>query len=288
MSGSMRRMALSLLLAVTSLCLLASPAAACDTEGGAGVDGILVESECLGGATQTVGDADPGSPSAAPYANYAWASVCGAFEPTDPRGFQSVDCAAARNCPDPAERVWQLWGERRPPEAGWELLGAQCFGRPPGPGDTPQPPTIGPGDVLTALRRIGLPALEAKTQPADKTLVNFATIFYAEPEPFTRTIRLLGQRVDVEATPATYTWHHGDGTTAQTSDPGAPYPAKDVTHDYTDAHVTVRPRVDVTYIARFRVNGGPWQDIAERVTIAGPEGELRIAEATAVLSGQYQ
>jgi hypothetical protein len=147
---------------------------------------------------------------------------------------------------------------------------------------------VTPGRVLTALRQIGLPALEAKTQPTGRTLVNFETIFYAEPQPFGRTITLLGQRVEVEATPSTYTWHHGDGTVASTETPGARYPAKDVVHEYTDAHTTVSPSVDVTYTARFRVNGGAWQDIPETVTISGPGGSLRIAEATAVLSGSYR
>ena len=166
------------------------------------------------------------------------------------------------------------------------MLDARCFGRPPTIADAPQP-TVTPGLVLQELRRIGLPALEAKTQPDGKTLVNFETIFYAEPEPFARTLTLLGQRVQVEATASTYTWHHGDGTTASTADPGAPYPAKDVVHEYTDAHTTVSPRVDVTYTARFRVGNGAWQDIPETVTITGPGGDLRIAVATAVLSGDY-
>ena len=39
---------------------------------------------------------------------------------------------------------------------------------------------------------------------------------------------------------------------------------------------------------QFRANGGAWQDIPETVTISGPQGSLRIAEATAVLSGDYQ
>ena len=91
----------------------------------------------------------------------------------------------------------------------------------------------------------------------------------------------------MEATPSSYTWHHGDGSATTTAGPGARYPAKDVVHEYTDAHVTVSPSVDVTYSARFRVNGGAWQDIPETVTIAGPGGSLRIAEATAVLSGDY-
>ncbi|NUR08055.1 MAG: hypothetical protein HOQ22_13965 [Nocardioidaceae bacterium] len=144
-----------------------------------------------------------------------------------------------------------------------------------------------PGLVLTALRRIGLPALEAHTQPADKTLVNFATIFYTDPQPFARTLTLLGRRVQVQARPASYTWHYGDGTSTTTATPGAPYPAKDVTHSYTDAHITVQASVDATYTARFRVGNGGWQDIADTVTITGPGSALRISEATAVLSGDY-
>ena len=142
--------------------------------------------------------------------------------------------------------------------------------------------------VLNALRQMGLPSLETVTQPEDKTLVNFETIFYTQPQEFTRTVTLLGQSVDVEATASQYTWHHGDGTTVTTSSPGAPYPSKEITHSYTDAHVTVAPSVDVTYTARFRVEGGGWQDIGETVTIAGPPTALRISEATALLSGDYE
>jgi hypothetical protein len=134
---------------------------------------------------------------------------------------------------------------------------------------------------------MGLPSLQARTQPEDKTLVNFATIFYTEPQPFTRSITLLGQAVDVQATPSTFTWHYGDGTTTTTRTPGQPYPAKDITHSYTDAHTTVAPSVDVTYSARFRVGNAGWQDIPETVTIPGPTGALRVSEATAVLSGDY-
>jgi hypothetical protein len=60
-----------------------------------------------------------------------------------------------------------------------------------------------------------------------------------------------------------------------------------VTYRYSDAQTTVRPRVDVTYSARFRVNGGAWQDIDETVTITGTEGSLRVSEARGSLSGNY-
>lgn len=218
------------------------------------------------------------------FEQYVWLSVCQRFGMSSP-STGPVDCTAARSCADPLERVWALWG--RLPSGRWEPLGTQCFGRPPTVADTPQP-TVTPALVLTALRRMGLPAVVAQTQPEGKTLVNFDTIFYAEPQRFITTVTLLGQRVDVEADPAQFTWQHGDGTSTSTQTPGAPYPAKDITHEYTDAHQTVEPRVDVTYVARFRVNGGAWQDISETITIPGPTSSLRISEATAVLSGQYQ
>ncbi|HYO39410.1 MAG TPA: hypothetical protein VER39_07125 [Nocardioidaceae bacterium] len=151
----------------------------------------------------------------------------------------------------------------------------------------PAVPQVTPGMVLTAMQRVGLPSLHVHTQPEDKTLVNFDTIFYADPTAVTRDLTLLGQSVRIEATPRSFTWHYGDGTSATTTEPGAPYPAKDVVHRYTDAHVTVRTSVDVTYSGRFQVAGGPWQAIPGTVTIAGPPDALRISEATPVLSGDY-
>ncbi len=50
----------------------------------------------------------------------------------------------------------------------------------------------------------------------------------------------------------------------------------------------MQTNVDVTYAARFRANGGAWQDIGDTVTIAGPATSLRVSEATAVLSGNYE
>ncbi|HEX6248495.1 MAG TPA: hypothetical protein VFZ64_11540, partial [Nocardioidaceae bacterium] len=195
-----------------------------------------------------------------------------------------MDCNAARVCADPNERLYRLWGLAADTQA-WVPMTTRCFGEQPTVADTPEP-EVTPAMVLNEIRRIGLPALEAKTQPERKTLIHFDTIFYAEAQPFSATVTLLGQQVDIEADPTRYTWHHGDGTTAVTSTPGAPYPAKDVVHQYV-ASSTVQPRVDVTYTARFRVNGGAWQDIDETVTMTGPEGNLQVAEAAATLSGNY-
>ncbi len=92
----------------------------------------------------------------------------------------------------------------------------------------------------------------------------------------------------MEATPATYRWEFGDGTSARTADPGAAYPELAVTHRYVDARVTVHPSVETTYTARFRVRGGDWQDVGGTVTAAGPPTALRIAEATGLLSGEHR
>ncbi len=50
--------------------------------------------------------------------------------------------------------------------------------------------------------------------------------------------------------------------------------------------MTVHPSVETTYTARFRVEGGDWQDVGGTVTAAGPATVLRIAEATPLLSGE--
>ncbi len=147
------------------------------------------------------------------------------------------------------------------------------------------PPTVTPAMVLSELRRVGLPALAVSMQPEGKTLVNLDTIFFTRPRPVDVDLTILGQAVEVEATPTTYVWSFGDGTGLTTRSPGAAYPRKDVVHRYTDAGVTVRPAVSVVYGARFRVGGGAWQAVDGTVTIPGPSRGLEVAEAQPVLSG---
>ncbi|HET7414973.1 MAG TPA: hypothetical protein VFI97_04680, partial [Arthrobacter sp.] len=131
------------------------------------------------------------------YVAYQWASTCGGLNAAN------LDCGAARTCPDPLEHRWRLWGQRS--TGNWDPLETRCFGAPPTAAQTPTP-RVTPGLVLNAIRRIGLPKLVVHIQPQGKTLVNFDTNFYVDPQQFSRTITLLGQSVDVEATPTGYTW----------------------------------------------------------------------------------
>ena len=120
--------------------------------------------------------------------------------------------------------------------------------------------------------------------PNGRTLVNFATNFYTEREEFTRNVRLLGQRIELRITPSQFTWHFDDGESATTTSPGTPYPDLEVTHDYLEA-TDVRPSVDTTYTAEFRVGGGSWQPVPGSVTIPGESVALEVVEASPVLVG---
>lgn len=151
------------------------------------------------------------------------------------------------------------------------------------PGDTDDP-ELTEGDILQAVREIGLPSLEVKIQPGEETLVNIETIFYAEPEPFERSIDLLGFDIDLIATPASYRWIHGDGTSKTTGRPGKPYPAMDVTHRYREPADDVHPRVDVTYQVRYRVDGEAWQTLGQTLRASGPAAVLDVREAAPVLT----
>ncbi len=280
------------LAALTAGQFLAAPFAtaagqgACDGGGNTGGDSITVSVECTSdgsAAAYQSASSDGAQSGSAKYDAYQWWSPCVQFDGN--QASELIDCGLARTCPEPGELLWNLWGQLSS-TGSWVLITSQCFGETPEAPNVPLP-RVTPALVLREIERIGLPTLQAMTQPEGRTLVNFDTIFYTEAQPFTASVTLLGRTVDIVAEPTAYTWHLGDGTTTTTSTPGAPYPSREITYRYSDARTTVRPRVDVTYSARFRVNGGAWQDIDETVTVAGPEGSLRVSEARGSLSGNY-
>ena len=163
--------------------------------------------------------------------------------------------------------------------------GTKCFGT--GTYVPPSEPTkadITEGMVLSAARTIGLPTLKVEIEPGGATLVNLDTIFHANPQPFSRTVDLLGFTISLVATPAYYTWHHGDRTSQTTRMPGRPFPDKDITHRYTKTAQQIAPSVDVSYSVRYRVDGGAWQTIGQQLLASGPSADLEVKEATALLA----
>ena len=254
-----------------------------------GLPGAVVEAEtATPGASSAPSEAGVGSAGSQPTYDYQWLWACRNNFP----GQSNYECGAARNCADLDAMQWTLWarqisdaqGQATPGEP-WSAITTECHVVPPEVEAAPGP-QVTDALVLREVRRLGLPRLQVQVQPADATLVNFETIFYAEPPEWARSVQLVGFDVDVMASPAGYTWRFGDGASAATAQPGAPYPATDVTHTYTDAHVTVAPRVDTAYEVRYRVDGGGWRTIAQTVPAAGLPAELRIREATAVLVGE--
>lgn len=152
------------------------------------------------------------------------------------------------------------------------------------PTDAAQP-EVTPGLVLRAFQRIPLPEAQLMIQPPrGRTLVNFETNFYTEQGEFTRTVPLLGRQVELRIWPATFRWRFGDGDVRETSSPGSAYPDLEITHSYR-RRGRVAPSVDTTYAAEFRVNGGPWREVAGTVTIPGSPQSLRVVTARPVLVG---
>jgi hypothetical protein len=180
----------------------------------------------------------------------------------------------AYECADPSEVGYILERRRSGTDEPWTPVGRTCV--------APDGPVVTPGMILSEVRRIGLPSMSVEVPP--ETLVNYDTVVYTDAETFTRTVTLLGFTVDVEASPSQFHWTYDDGTTETTTTGGRPYPAKDITHTWEDAHRTFHPSVDVTYQIRFRVDGGGWQTLVDTITIDGPEGNVRIREATGMLA----
>ncbi len=148
------------------------------------------------------------------------------------------------------------------------------------------PPQVTPGLVLAAFRRLPLPPSELRVQPPNgRTLVNFDTNFFTDGAELSRTVTLLGRRVELRIWPSQFGWRFGDGATRSTTSPGSAYPDLEITHRYLRAG-RVAPSVDTTYAARFRVDGGPWRDVAGTVTIPGRPDALRVVTARPVLVGQ--
>lgn len=208
---------------------------------------------------------------------YEWRTGCG--------GTKSVqggsDTVCGMSCP-PGEIYMERWRVHPPPAE--RTAASACMT--PAQAAAAAVPQVTPGMVSAAFQRLPMPKFRSQVQPANKTLVNFDTIFYSAARPFSRDITLLGQPVHLRITPSEFIWNHGDGTTATTTIPGAKYPRKDIVHRYQHAHVTVSHHLMIRWTARWRLDGGNWQDVDGTATSTGPPSQLRIAEAIPVLSGE--
>lgn len=166
-------------------------------------------------------------------------------------------------------------------------LGSRCFE----PAEAPVVVQVTAADVLRAFRRVPVPASEVVVQPpGGETLVNLDTVFSTRAESFSRTVGLLGHRVELEISPSEFVWVNGDGTSQVSDWAGRPWRegvalGELITHRYERAQDALEPRVDTTWSARYRVDGGRWRDVGGTVTITGEPYDLAVLSAAPHLSG---
>ncbi len=201
-------------------------------------------------------------------------------------------CYNPRACTTDAGEAGTLYDILRTPPGGpTELYGVACLTA----GEAGGLGAITPALVFQAMKQLSWPTSPIVVQPPNgRTLVNLETNFYTtNTAPSTQTVTLLGQQVEIEATPGRYVWHWaqpgessgGDAEAYETTSPGAAYPDLEVSHVYRDADLTVHPSVDTVYSGRYRVNGGGWVDIPNTLTVPGATVALEIIEARPQLVG---
>lgn len=217
---------------------------------------------------------------------YLWLPSCPGAWPGVP-GAEQMDCRGAHSCVNPRLLSLTLFSELVDADGGvidpWRYMRSRCLTPSHiGPGDPRK--TLSWEDIRTAIRKVPVPP--ALVEGPAYTLVNLRTTFYTHAESIDKSLVILGFRLDLHIVPVSYIWHWGDDTTSTTSVPGRPYPATDVTHTYrhaTAAGATVPLRVDVAYQAHFRVDGGAWNAVNDRLVIAGTTRQLPVKQASAVL-----
>ena len=231
----------------------------------------------------------PGNRPAGPYEQTRHVLYC-----THDRALDD-DGEACTPCENPESDRYTLQRRTVQPDGSaspWQVFGQVCLT--PADIDEIANPDITPGMVLVEFRRLTWPEADLVIQPVGgETLVNIPTVFHVtNAQPTTQTVTLLGQTVQVEATPTSWTWHwatrsddrtHADDTEARTTTyPGTPYPDASVAHEYRRTG-TVHPSVDVTYTGRYRVNDGPWTDLPDTHTVTGQAQTLDVLEARPTL-----
>jgi hypothetical protein len=131
-------------------------------------------------------------------------------------------------------------------------------------GDAVDPISI----ALELLNHLPIPNITIDANPSTG-LVALSSWFWIDGydgSPITSSDALSGVEVDVEIQPVSYRWSFGDGTTAETTSLGQPYPVEsDIQHAYEQSSLAVggayAVTVDVTFAAQYRVNGGAWETL---------------------------
>ena len=217
--------------------------------------------------------------------------------------YQAAVAACAANTSaegrGPLSDVFRMWvkadGTPLPPPSGspdpdgWVNVGSTCLPQMvPGAAPTPTVEMI-----VEAFHETAWAEASISTQPTgDTTLVGLKTFYQAnwadhgfEPGEIDAVdpAAMFGYTVEIRPRLESFVYHFGDGSSfGPTTSPGGVYPDGHVVHTYArpghyDTHV------DVTFGARFRINGGAWVDLPDTVTVRQPSTTVTVREAKGVL-----
>jgi hypothetical protein len=189
-----------------------------------------------------------------------WAYVPACPNNGPPGGWGDALCLGATETCGPADEI--LFREYLAIGGGpWTSTGTVCLG----PVDFqqangPTPPWL---VALDAWKRMRMPIPQLSMKPGVAGLANLESYFWISG-PFTQSVTATAgpNQVTVDAIAASYEWRFGDGSAPLvTGVPGRPWPARsEIAHAYRQLG-RFEVQVTVRWQGRFRVNGGPAQDV---------------------------
>ena len=197
-----------------------------------------------------------------------------------------TSCSNPANGAGPLTRIWRRTVQPTGAVSGWEQIGVTCWAD-VAPGATPR---VTMAMIINAFRHTPWAKTQVTTQPAGNvTLVRLDTYYQVnwsaagyQPEEVD-TVDLLGYAVQIRPKLDHFTYVFGDGETfGPTTYLGGVYPTGTITHQYLTPGVN-NTRVDTTFGADFRINGGAWAPIPDTVTVPGPATAVTVRTATARL-----
>lgn len=136
--------------------------------------------------------------------------------------------------------------------------------------------------LLTEFQEHPVHAGRIASQPGPHTMRGAETNFYVDSEVQIINTVLLGQNVQIVATPTEYLLHYGDGTeSGLTYDAGAPLPDPQVGKQTATSHVYTAPgnfRIYATvyFTAEYSLNGGPMIPIDGRGVFDTPAESVSV------------
>ena len=185
--------------------------------------------------------------------------------------------------------LYEIYARPRGSTDPWQYLGSTCFAdQVPGAS-----PAITLGQIIDAFHLTPWATATVSTQPEGNTTlvglptyarITWSTAGYQPGEIDTLDpARMLGLTVQIRPRVDHYTYVFGDGSTlGPTRSDGGVWPDGDITHAYSTPG-TYQARVDTTFTGDFRINGGPWPQIPDTVTVTGPTTTITVHAAKPVL-----